>query len=220
MGADMPLYAFSLFIPTIIASLGTYSTVNAQLLTIPPYAAAAIATVAIGYVADRTKQRGLCNIATSLLAIIGFAMLLSGRSAGVSYAGIFLGAMGIYPCIANTIVWGANNTEGVYKRGVVLGIFIGWGNLNGIVSSNIYLTRNAPRCIPGHSVVLAYLTVFLFGGSIALHLLLRRENALRRRGERDHWVEGKSEKEIDMLGDRRYVQRDTPLPLFCVSLYS
>ena len=27
MGADMPLYAFSLFLPTIINSLGTYSTV-------------------------------------------------------------------------------------------------------------------------------------------------------------------------------------------------
>jgi MFS family permease len=41
MGADMPLYAFSLFLPTIISELG-YKTTKAQLLTVPPYAAAAI----------------------------------------------------------------------------------------------------------------------------------------------------------------------------------
>jgi hypothetical protein len=43
----------------------------------------------------------------------------------VKYAGVFLGAMGIYPCIANTISWCSNNIEGVYKRGVTLGIVIG-----------------------------------------------------------------------------------------------
>lgn len=41
MGADMPLYAFSLFLPTIISELG-YTTTKAQLLTVPPYAAAAV----------------------------------------------------------------------------------------------------------------------------------------------------------------------------------
>jgi hypothetical protein len=53
----------------------------------------------------------------------------------VKYAGTFLGAMGIYPTIANTISWTSNNVEGVYKRGVTLGIVIGWGNLNGMLYS-------------------------------------------------------------------------------------
>ncbi len=44
MGCDMPLYAFSLFLPTIISELG-YSSTKAQLLSVPPYAAAAILTV-------------------------------------------------------------------------------------------------------------------------------------------------------------------------------
>jgi MFS family permease len=41
MGCDMPLYAFSLFLPTIITELG-FATTKAQLLTVPPYAASAI----------------------------------------------------------------------------------------------------------------------------------------------------------------------------------
>ncbi|RAL14135.1 uncharacterized protein BO97DRAFT_442027 [Aspergillus homomorphus CBS 101889] len=74
---------------------------------------------------------------------------------------------------------------------------IGWGNLNGIVSSNIYRTEDAPRFYPGHGVVLAYLVLFLLGGSVTQYLLLRKENARRRRGERDHRVEGLSAAEVE-----------------------
>ena len=202
MGADAPLYAFSLFLPTIIDDLG-YTSTKAQLLTVPPYAVACVFTIFIGYVADRTRQRGLCNMGPAMIGAAGFSMLLGSKSAKVQYAGTFLGALGIYPCIANTISWTSNNVEGVYKRGVTLGFVIGWGNLNGIVSSNIYRTKDAPRYLPGHGVVLGYLVCFLFGGSLVQHLLLRRENAKRRAGLRDSWIDGKNEDEIEMLGDRR-----------------
>lgn len=171
----------------------------------PPYAVAAILTIAVGYVADRTRQRGLCNIITSVLGVIGFAMLIAGTNPRVQYAGTFLGALGIYPCIANTISWISNNTEGVYKRGVTLGFAIGWGNLNGVVSSNIYQKRDSPKYRTGHSVVFAYLLLFLTGGSTLLHVLLRRENAKRRRGDLDHLADGKTEEETHALGDIRYV---------------
>ncbi|CAI7651710.1 unnamed protein product [Penicillium viridicatum] len=203
MGADGSLYAFSLFVPTIISELVSYSSIHAQLLSVPPYAAAAVLTVAVGFIADRTRQRGLCNIAVSFLGMVGFAMLLGCESAGARYAGTFLGAMGIYPAIANTISWTSNNTEGVYKRGVSLGFIIGWGNLNGIVSSNIYRDDDKPNYYPGHGVVLGYLVLFLFGGSVVQYFLLRRENGKRRRGERDHWIEGLDQSEIELLGDNR-----------------
>ncbi|KAJ5372989.1 Major facilitator superfamily domain general substrate transporter [Penicillium concentricum] len=204
MGADGSLYAFSLFVPTIISELvSCYSSIRAQLLSVPPYAAAAVLTVTVGFVADRTRQRGLCNMAVSVLGMVGFSMLLGCQSAGARYAGTFLGAMGIYPAIANTISWTSNNTEGVYKRGVSLGFIIGWGNLNGIVSSNIYRAEDKPRYYPGHGVVLGYLVLFQFGGSVLQYILLRRENGKRRRGERDHWVQGLDQNQIELLGDKR-----------------
>ena len=202
MGCDGPLYAFSLFLPTIVEELGFQST-TANLLSVPPYAAAAIMTIFIGWLADRTNQRGWCNIGVSIIGMVGFSMLLGGTSPGVKYAGTFLGALGIYPCIANTITWCANNVEGVYKRGVTLGFVIGWGNLNGIVSSNIYRTEDSPNYRPGHGVVLAYLTLFLFGGSIVTHFMLIAENNKRKRGDRDEWIVGKSESEVELLGDKR-----------------
>ncbi|KIW96576.1 uncharacterized protein Z519_01967 [Cladophialophora bantiana CBS 173.52] len=202
MGCDGALYAFSLFIPTIIQQMG-YKSIHAQLLSVPPYAVAAAVTIFVGFIADRTRMRGYCNMVMALFGIAGFGMLLGSGEPHVQYAGTFLGAMGIYPCIPNTITWTANNVEGVYKRGIALGFVIGWGNLNGIMSSNIYRAQDKPRFRPGHAVVLGYEAVFLLGGSILQHVLLRRENAKRRAGERDVWVEGKTEDEIEKLGDQR-----------------
>ena len=84
-----------------------------------------------------------------------------------------------------------------------MGFVIGWGNLNGVVSSNIYQKRDTPLYRKGHGIVLGYLTVFLFGGSVLQYFLLQKENAKRRAGGRDYWAEGKTEKEVEKLGDTR-----------------
>jgi hypothetical protein len=80
---------------------------------------------------------------------------------------------------------------------------IGWGNLNGIVASNVYRAQDAPKFYPGHGVVLGYLTICLFLGSILQMILLRIENRKRRNGDRDVWVQGLNPEEIRLLGDKR-----------------
>lgn len=251
MGADMPLYGFSLFVPTIIEELVSppnslvtcswltsarvchslpsevartnnpgYTSVKAQLLSVPPYAAAAVITVSIGFLADHTRQRGITNMAVSVIGMTGYALLIGAEGPGARYAGVFLAAMGIYPCVSNTIAWCSNNTEGrlllpvqfsrrlltstgVYKRGVTLGVVIGWGNLNGIVASNVYRGGDAPQFYPGHGVMLGYLVVCLFGGSLIQYILLIVENRKREQGKRDHWVEGLSSQQLAQRGDER-----------------
>lgn len=100
MGADGTLYAFSLFLPTIIQQLG-YKSTRANLLSVPPYAAAAILTITVGWFADRTRMRGLSNMFVSVLGVIGFSMLIGSEKAGVKYAGTFLGALGICMCLSS-----------------------------------------------------------------------------------------------------------------------
>lgn len=180
-----------------------YSGTRAQLLSVPPYAAAAVCTVAVGFLADRTRCRGYCNIGTVLVGMAGFVMLLASDQPNIQYAGTFLGAIGIYPTISNTLSWVANNTEGALKRAVVLGMVVGWGNLNGVVSSNIYITLEKPRYWSGHGVVLGFQTLFLLGGSIFMHFALRAENRKRRAGRRDNMLDGLTEEEIMIKGDKR-----------------
>jgi hypothetical protein len=100
-----------------------------------------------------------------------------------------------------TISWVANNVEGVYKRGITLGFVIGWGNLNGVVSSNVFF--NGPRFNEGHGTILAYMFGGVFCGSLLMYVMLARENKKRLAGERDHAVEGKSAEEIHEMGDKR-----------------
>ncbi|KAK5070538.1 hypothetical protein LTR64_000209 [Lithohypha guttulata] len=202
MGTLCPLYSFSLFLPTIIAGMG-YRGTQAQLLSVPPYAVAAALTIFVGFVADRTKCRGYCNMATVLIGITGFSMLLGSQNVKIQYAGTFLGAAGIYPAIPNSLTWCSNNIEGVYKRGVIIGIVVGWGNLNGVVSSNIYLRHERPRYWTGHGTVLAYQIFCLLGGTIFMHLMLRRENRLRRSGKRDNMHQGMTAEQIWVAGDKR-----------------
>ncbi len=131
-------------------------------------------------------------------------MLVATRDPHVAYAGTFLGAIGIYPCISNTITWVSNNVEGVYKRGVSLGTVIAWGNLNGVMSSNIYRTQDAPWYRLGHSVVLGYLTIGLLGGSVANLVFLQIGNQRRdrlRQDERDGKLSGLSEEDQHHLAD-------------------
>lgn len=174
-----------------------------QLLSVPPYAVAALLTITIGYIGDKTRQRALCNMATVSLGIIGFTMLLASSDPKIQYVAVFFGAAGIYPTIPNTLTWCSNNIEGVYKRGVIIGIVVGWGNLNGVVSSNIYLSPDAPRYFTGHAVVLAYLVICLLGGTVFMYVSLRRENSKRLSGKRDNMLQGKTADEIWVAGDNR-----------------
>lgn len=70
--------------------------------------------------------------------------------------------------------WVDNNYRRCLQARNCSGIVIGWGNLNCIVSSNIYF--HAPKFTDRHATILAYTIACLFAGSILMTLLLHREN--------------------------------------------
>ena len=61
------LYSFSLFLPTIVKTLG-YTNNTAQLMTVPPYVVACFFCVGAGYMADKHKQRGVYIIGFCIIA--------------------------------------------------------------------------------------------------------------------------------------------------------
>jgi hypothetical protein len=70
----IPLYAFSLFLPTIINDFG-YKATEAQLLSTPPYVAGCICTIIVGIISDKYKSRGPFACLSMTVAIIGYAIL-------------------------------------------------------------------------------------------------------------------------------------------------
>ncbi|KAF7790035.1 hypothetical protein EIP86_000984 [Pleurotus ostreatoroseus] len=202
MGTDGPLYAFSLFLPSIINQLG-FTATPANLLTVPVYTLACIVTCVVGVVADRYGQRGLINMIFSCIGLAGYIILIASRNAALSYFGVYLAACGIYPNIPNTIAWVSNNVEGSYKRSVTLAMVISFGNINGAVSSNVYRGQDKPWYTLGHGIILMYIVIALISAAI-YRFLLKRENDRRMRGERDEIIEGVNDDRQDLAKNGTY----------------
>ncbi|EFX00856.1 major facilitator superfamily transporter [Grosmannia clavigera kw1407] len=86
-GADTMLYGFSTFLPTIIKSLGHWTTAQVQLLTIPVYFLGAAAYMTSAFLSDRIQRRGVFCIVFGLISVVGYGVLISDTSAGVHYFG-------------------------------------------------------------------------------------------------------------------------------------
>lgn len=190
-GTDAPLYAFSLFTPSIVKALNKSWTSNeANLISIPIYIVACLITIVVGFMADRTSRRTLYSIVLSVVGVVGYIILISNdaaRKPGVSYFAIYLAACGIYPMIPNTIAIVANNSEGAYVRSVVTGVVISFGNINGAVSSNIYPKNTSPRYIMGHAIVLAYIVIGIIS-NVIFYFGLQYENRQRDAGKRSETI--------------------------------
>ncbi|KAG1757702.1 major facilitator superfamily domain-containing protein [Suillus lakei] len=182
---DGPLFAFSLFTPTIINEYPGYTATTANLLSVPVYVWSCIVTVVVGLVGDRLGKRGYINLCANS-GLVGYIILITSRTPGLSYFACFLAASAIYPTVR--IAWVASNVEGSYKRGVTLAMAIGWGNLNGAVSSNVYRAKDAPWYRLGHGIMLTYIAIGWLC-SAAFMILLRTENERRDRGERDEVID-------------------------------
>ncbi|KAI0019852.1 major facilitator superfamily domain-containing protein [Xylariomycetidae sp. FL0641] len=172
---------------------------EAQVRTIPIYVVAALFCLATAWITDRLRHRYAFTILGISIASIGYAILLAQRhvAVGVQYFALFLVVAGGYATQPITLAWLANNVAGHYKRAVASAVQIGFGNLGGIVASNVFLEREEPEYWTGYGVSLGLLWVCAAACTI-LWVGVRWENAKRERGERDHRLE---ETEKDNMGD-------------------
>ncbi|KAI0091563.1 MFS general substrate transporter [Irpex rosettiformis] len=202
-GTDGALYAFALFLPSIINQLG-FTATPANLLTVPVYVVACTVTCTVAYYADRHPgHRGIISITFSCIGVVGYIVLIASRNATLSYVAVYLAACGIYPNIPNTNAWVSSNTEGSYKRSVTLAMMIGFANLNGAVTSNVYRGQDAPWYTLGHGIILMYICIAIIS-ALVYRSLLKRENERRDRGERDEVIAGKNENRDDLVKNGCY----------------
>ncbi|KAL5520958.1 hypothetical protein ACEPAF_2961 [Sanghuangporus sanghuang] len=191
-----PLYSISLFLPF------GYSVPITQLLTVPPYIFACIVLLVFAHFSDKVQKRSPFILLGLTLLVVGFSINVSPAPRGVKYFGTFLCVAGSYAPFPGVVAWLGNNLSGQYKRGVGMALQIGIGNFSGAIASNIYRTRDAPRYILGHGLVLMFIGIGFVCTPLAIATYLRinsrrRENIELAGGKVDLSVE-----EMHELGDR------------------
>ncbi|KZW00972.1 MFS general substrate transporter [Exidia glandulosa HHB12029] len=133
------LFGLAVFAPSIVnALIGGNQPIRAQLLTVPPYAAAFIVSVAAAFVADRWGRRGACTIVFATTSIVGYAIFLSSNVTSVNYFALVLqtvGAYGVPPAIS---AWAANNFSPHYKRATALAVVVIMSVAGGLLSTWIF----------------------------------------------------------------------------------
>ncbi|KAI9687394.1 MAG: hypothetical protein M1820_010476 [Bogoriella megaspora] len=170
--ASLPLY-----LPTILADMG-YSNINAQGLSASPYFTAFLFALITTWLADRTQQRGLVLVVTSIVGGIGYVVLATVKTVGVRYFATFLAAAGVFSTIPNILAWTLNNQGSDSRRGAGLVLINVIGQCGPILGTNLYPASQAPRYVEGMSVCAAFMffTALL---SIGLRtLLVWRNNKL------------------------------------------
>lgn len=192
-------YSTSFYSPSILVEMG-YTAINAQLHSFPPYAVAVVCCLGFCMASDYYKHRYGFLIGGMIIGVVGYAIMLSqsggGIPVGAEYFALFCLVSSAQIVQPLTVAWMMNNVGGHYKRAFASACQIGFGNIGGIIASNIYFDSD-PFYRVGFGVSLALL---LLNGALATAslFLLKRENRQREQGAKQHLLQAP---DADNLGD-------------------
>ncbi|OIW33654.1 MFS general substrate transporter [Coniochaeta ligniaria NRRL 30616] len=197
---NITVQGLSVFMPTILNDLG-WTAIKAQLMTVPVYAAACLVAIAIAYVSDKTKRRGVYLASFSTLAVVGFALLRWHTDPNIRYMAVFFVCVGAFPGGPGFLSWAINNSAGPAVRAVSSGYVVTLGTVGGIVATWTYTKNDAPKYPTGHTINLCgQICVVIL--SIWGILYCKWENRQRAAGKRDRRLDGLSPQQEMDLGYR------------------
>ncbi|KAG1455756.1 hypothetical protein G6F56_006991 [Rhizopus delemar] len=202
------LQGVTLFLPSIVSNLGTWSTPVSQALTTPPYFLAFLVTVAVGWSSDKFFERAYHMVITNIFALVGFLLLMFLPASNVAgnYCAACIVTIGVYANVAVKVAWFNNNFGGLTRRAVASAAIVSVGTIGGAIGGQIYY--DPPKYFGGSTIAfscMAAQTVLV----LILRALLARENK-----RRQFMTDSQKEQEIekygaDLIGDRhpsfRYV---------------
>ena len=155
----------SLFLPQIIQRLG-YATVKTNLYTVAPNVSGAVSLLILAFLSDWRRLRFPFIALGFLLSFIGFIIYAAidnvEDNIGVAYYATFMMTWGTSAPSVLLSTWYNNNYANENQRVLLTSIGVPLANLMGLVSSNIFRDRDAPKYAP------ALITTAAFGGSGAL----------------------------------------------------
>lgn len=195
------LYSFSVFLPTIIDGLGAgWSRQVVQALTIPVYFAGFGVYVGTAYLSDKVQQRGLFCICGFATCMVGYIFLIADAGVGLSFAGCFVVALGLWTSTGAAFTWITVNNPRYGKRAFASGMQITIGNAAGVASPFLYSSGDAPLYRPGYGATIGLLALGICI-YLALYFWYRAANKRKLTGQEDWRMEGLTDEEVNELGE-------------------
>lgn len=196
----IPAYGYAYFATSIISAMG-YTGNKANQMSVYPWVCAFGFSIIVSFISDFTKIRTPYAIFSSLLAIVGLAMVLGCDSIHARYGACFLTACGLYTAMPILVCWSSLNYGGHLRKGVGSSFLVGFGNIGGIISTYIFLAREAPKYVVGLSVSIAF-TAFSIVCMLIYLLYVIKQNSNKQKESYQTKYYSLSEEEKIKQGDR------------------
>lgn len=149
---NIALASLSAFLPTIIKTFG-FQNAAAQLLTVPPYAVAALVMITLSYISDRIQSRGLLMACMTFIGGVGYLILLTVRhNTHAQYFATFCVTSGTYATIGLNLAWYAHNLGSETKKATGLPIYMAIGQCGSVLGSHIFPLTESPRYVRGFAI--------------------------------------------------------------------
>lgn len=87
------------FIPKIVQQIGSFTSIQVSLMSIPPYVFGGLMVYIITHCSDHFNSRGWFIVGCSITSFIGFCILSFSPSVGARYFGLMVVAGGTYPTV-------------------------------------------------------------------------------------------------------------------------
>ncbi|KAH8723827.1 major facilitator superfamily transporter [Phaeosphaeriaceae sp. PMI808] len=199
--ASVPSQAFSVFLPLVVQGLG-YSSIKANLMSVPPFVCGAVGLYIFALSSDYRKERGYHIVLGISISLIGLIVTVTAKSSHTKYAALCVLLFGSYVSAPLTMVWLSGNTPEPGKRSLIIGIN-GFGNLAGVIGSQLYKKRYAPKYLVPFYTTLGFVAAAL-GGYVTYRVTLDTVNKQKRQ-----ILAGLSSEEVEVerVGDTRYADR-------------
>ncbi|KAL5527492.1 hypothetical protein ACEPAG_6283 [Sanghuangporus baumii] len=185
---SIPNGGLSNFGAIIVKNFG-YTSKQALILATPGGLIGSIATLAIGWYADKRNERMVPIVLSMIPTIVGTAMLVGLNDSGKKGALLFASwIVGFYGCsLAILYAYNASNTSGHTKKVTVNAMTLAAFSLGNIIGTETFLPKDAPDYLPGKLSIL-----ILLGSQFVLCFIIRFINLRLNKKKREYIVELKA----------------------------
>lgn len=196
---NITVQGLAFFAPTIVASIfPTYSTVQKQLYTVPPYVVGAVFELLLALLSWRLDKRQIFFIPVALLTMMGYIMFLASADTRVRYAAAFFTAISCFAAGPLTNAQASAQVISDSARSMSLATNVMFGNVGGLVATWSYLSWDGPDYPIGNGLNLAASTVTLIVATVTL-LWMNADNKRRDTLDVGKELEGLTQAQIECL---------------------